>query len=239
MEGRFAEEEVEERGVVGLDYKEEDLFDRNPEEGKSQRGRRRVGPYSVANEERIPRCGRGHSDLIVSTLMPCPPFWPRSAYEDQEGDSIDAQTGAQRVVAAGKGQCRWNRVFEVSRAASAVEKGVWSRAQTPRHNHSPSLGSHHIDWTKCITRYGMIGRTMRTRSSLSGVVKWNRFHRFLLQESRRIGIDAIHRQFDSLLSCSGDCAVVRSWVAHSCCEGTVRVRCPNALDLAWLLRVRA
>ena len=50
MEGGFAGQKVEKRGVIGLNDEEEDLFGRYVEKGRANYGVGRVCPYSAANE---------------------------------------------------------------------------------------------------------------------------------------------------------------------------------------------
>lgn len=54
MEYWFAEEKVEQRCIVGLDDKEEDLFRRNLEEGRTNDGVGRICPYPGVDEVRVP-----------------------------------------------------------------------------------------------------------------------------------------------------------------------------------------
>lgn len=49
LEGRLAQNQVEERGVVGLDHKEEDFLKRDAEELWTNDDVNWVAPYTIAN----------------------------------------------------------------------------------------------------------------------------------------------------------------------------------------------
>ena len=68
MEGGFADEKVEERGVVGLNHEEKDFFGRYSEKGRANYCIGWVGPYPTANEVRIPRGSRYNCNLGPSKL---------------------------------------------------------------------------------------------------------------------------------------------------------------------------
>lgn len=63
MKCGFAEQEIEKRGIVGLDDEEEDFFCRYSEESGANDGIGRVGPDSRVNEVGVPWSGRENSDL--------------------------------------------------------------------------------------------------------------------------------------------------------------------------------
>ena len=63
MKHGFAEDEIQERSVVGLDDEKEDLFERYVEQLWANYHVLGVAPDVVANEIRIPRCRRDHCDL--------------------------------------------------------------------------------------------------------------------------------------------------------------------------------
>lgn len=57
LEGRLAEDEIQEGGVVSLDNKEEDLFKRDVEKLWSNDDMAWIAPYAVADQVRVPRYG--------------------------------------------------------------------------------------------------------------------------------------------------------------------------------------
>lgn len=60
---RLAEEQIQQRRVVGLNDEEKDLFKGNVEERRAENHMAWVTPYAGANEVRIPWNGRGYGDL--------------------------------------------------------------------------------------------------------------------------------------------------------------------------------
>ena len=63
MESWFAEDQVKERGVVSLDYKEEDFFGGNFEESRSNDYICGISPNSIVNKVRVPRSCRDDRNL--------------------------------------------------------------------------------------------------------------------------------------------------------------------------------
>ena len=57
MESGFTEKQIKHRGVVCLDDKEEDLFDRYPKQGRSNDDMVGVSPDTTANKVGIPGSG--------------------------------------------------------------------------------------------------------------------------------------------------------------------------------------
>lgn len=65
LEGRFGEDEVEERGVVCLHDEEEDFLEGNLKQLRPNNDVARIAPNAVADEVGIPRNGGGNGDLVV------------------------------------------------------------------------------------------------------------------------------------------------------------------------------
>ena len=58
MKDGFTEEQVQERGVVGLDHEEEELFERDSEDGGPKDRGLGVRPDGIVDEVRVPGSGR-------------------------------------------------------------------------------------------------------------------------------------------------------------------------------------
>ena len=65
MKGGFAEQQVEQRGVVCLYYEKENFLCRYAKEGGANNGIRRIGPYPSVDQVRVPGRGRHDSYLQV------------------------------------------------------------------------------------------------------------------------------------------------------------------------------
>lgn len=70
MEGGLAEDQVEKRGIVGLDDEKEDFFCGNSKERRANDGTWRIGPYSRVYQVRVPWRGRDDGDLsMISSVF--------------------------------------------------------------------------------------------------------------------------------------------------------------------------
>lgn len=66
LEGRLGQDEVQQRGVVGLDEEEEDLLEGDVKESRARNDVAGIAPYAVADKVRIPGERCEHGDLRVS-----------------------------------------------------------------------------------------------------------------------------------------------------------------------------
>lgn len=96
MQDRFAEEEVQQRGVVSLDDEEEHFFEWDAEEGGPEDGIGRVGPDAGVDEVAVPGdCGDDGDG------------------EEEEG-LVEVEGGVERVVEEGEERGRGEGVGEVA-----------------------------------------------------------------------------------------------------------------------------
>lgn len=65
MQYWLGQEQVQQGGVVGLNNKKKDFFDRNAKESRADDGSRGIAPDSSSNQIRIPWRGGDHGDLKV------------------------------------------------------------------------------------------------------------------------------------------------------------------------------
>jgi hypothetical protein len=69
LECWLAQNKIQERGVVGLDNKEKDLLERDVKQRGTNNDMAGIAPDACANKVRIPRKGRGDSNLQLSARM--------------------------------------------------------------------------------------------------------------------------------------------------------------------------
>jgi hypothetical protein len=105
MKGRLAQQAVEQRGVVGLDDEEEQLLDRDGEQGWAEDGRVWIRPDIVPDEVGIPRDGGSDGDLTSRSEGSPGAGQKDQAYRDEEQSLVDVELGRQRVVDEAQERC--------------------------------------------------------------------------------------------------------------------------------------
>lgn len=111
-ENGFAKQEIEQRGVVCLNDKEEDLLGGDIEELRADNDVGGIGPYSRADEVRVP--GNGGYDRNLTELGWDGQWLEAQTDRDQEDDLVQVETGEQRAVKDGECYRRRYGVFDMS-----------------------------------------------------------------------------------------------------------------------------
>jgi hypothetical protein len=110
LECWLAQNKIQERSVVGLDDKEEDLLERDVKQRWTDNDMAGIAPDACANEVRVPRKGRGDGNLHLLARMAFQRL-RRWTYAYEEENLEDINLGEQGTVQQRKQHSRRDGVF--------------------------------------------------------------------------------------------------------------------------------